>query len=206
MRLSESRNLGKYFEGIVSLGNESITNFWIMEDNQLDNIPVSEEEEREIEKQLTRIYKQKLVESDYAENLKFERMVKAPLYLALVEYFFDNKTKMACVLGIKRDKLIRIMVAYFKTSQPAKLQAEEKGNRLYHLYLSYLGQFYIDDVNSRFGDVVNRAKLIAVMEYWKDDLFLVAETLGVRTQDLKNELIKYFNTTKLCNDEIKEAG
>ena len=205
MRLSESRNLGKYFEGIVSLGSESITKLGVMEYNQLDNVPISEEDAIKIEQQLAQVYSG-LIDQSCREKVKFERVVKAPLYLAAMEYFSGDKAKIARMFGFNRKRLFNVLTAYFKTSSLEKLQAVEKGNRLYFLYLNYLGQFYVDDVDQRFVDIVNRAKLIAIIRYYKDKLYFAANTLGVREFDLKNELIKYFNTTILCNDEIKEAG
>ena len=158
-----------------------------------------------IENQLIQIYSD-LIDQSCREKIKFERVVKAPLYLAAMEHFKGDKAKVASMFDFKRERVVNVLNDYFKTSRFDKIQAEEKGNKLYFLYLKYLGQFYVDEIDQRFVDIVNRAKLIAIMAYYKDKLYFAANTLGVREFDLKNELIKYFGSTTLGADRLKEVG
>ncbi|NQY43272.1 MAG: hypothetical protein HRT87_08020 [Legionellales bacterium] len=176
-----------------------------LSDVELNSVPVSKEDASKIEQQLAQVYLG-LIDQSCREKIKLERVVKAPLYLAAMEYFKGDKNKISRMFGFNRKRLFNVLIAYFKTSSLEKLQAAEKGNRLYFLYLNYLGQFYVDSVDQRFVDIVNRAKLIALMEYYKDKLYFAANTLGVRESDLKNEIIKYFGDTKLCADKLKEVG
>ncbi len=173
------------------------------------SIAVDAEELLEIEKHLKRLYKNKLAELCWsgAINVGFERVVKAPLYLAAMDYF-EDKDEMARMLGMSRDKLFNKLREYFRSALVSKIQAKEKGSTMYLLYMNYFEQIYLDgDIDSEFGDMINRSMYRAVMEYTKDNLNRASQLLGVREFDLIKSLEHYFGVTKLCDDvELKEVG
>ncbi len=185
------------------------------EENVLDvlktvNISVDAEELLEIEKHLKRLYKNRLVELCWNStvDVRFERVIKAPLYLAAMDYFEDDKDKMVKMLGMSRIKLLDELREYFRSAFIIKIQAEEKRSTMYLLYLNYFDQIYVDgDIDSKFGDMVNRSMYRAVMEHTKDNLIRASKLLGIKTADLVKSLEHYFGVTRLCDDsDLKVVG